>query len=84
MIALALLLTWMAAAGRATHLFNRRWTRWRAWREIPSGERPGWRALHGRALTRYTPERVGMLCMLCMVVVFGAHSLIDWTWYVPG
>ncbi len=25
-----------------------------------------------------------MLCMLCVVVVFGAHSLIDWTWYVPG
>jgi hypothetical protein len=34
--------------------------------------------------TRYTPERVGMLSMLCVVVVFGAHSLIDWTWYVPG
>ena len=25
-----------------------------------------------------------MLSMLCLVVVFGAHSLIDWTWYVPG
>ena len=25
-----------------------------------------------------------MLSLLCMVVVFGAHSLIDWTWYVPG
>jgi hypothetical protein len=25
-----------------------------------------------------------MLSMLCVVVVFGAHSLIDWTWYVPG
>jgi hypothetical protein len=22
--------------------------------------------------------------MLCIVVVFGAHSLVDWTWYVPG
>jgi tetratricopeptide (TPR) repeat protein len=22
--------------------------------------------------------------MLCVVVVFGAHSLVDWTWYVPG
>jgi cytochrome c-type biogenesis protein CcmH/NrfG len=84
MIALALLLTWMAAAGRATHPFNRRWTSWRAWLEIRGGERPGWRALQERALTRYTPERVGMLCMLCVVVVFGAHSLIDWTWYVPG
>ncbi len=33
---------------------------------------------------RYTPERIGLLSMLCLVVVFGAHSLIDWTWYVPG
>ena len=32
----------------------------------------------------YGPERVGMLSMLCVVVVFGLHSLIDWTWYVPG
>lgn len=33
---------------------------------------------------RYTPERIGLLSMLCLVVVFGAHSFIDWTWYVPG
>jgi Tfp pilus assembly protein PilF len=58
-LALALLLTWMAAARRPTHPFDRK-------------------------LTRYTPERIGMLSMLCLVVVFGAHSLIDWTWYVPG
>jgi cytochrome c-type biogenesis protein CcmH/NrfG len=87
-LALALLLTWLAAAGRATHPFNRRWTSWRAWLALRSGTRPGWRALRagelgGRALT-YTPERVGVLSMLCLVVVFGAHSLIDWTWYVPG
>ena len=25
-----------------------------------------------------------MLSMLCLVVVFGVHSLVDWTWYVPG
>lgn len=32
----------------------------------------------------YTPERVGMLAMLCLVVTFGVHSFVDWTWYVPG
>ncbi len=37
-----------------------------------------------RPPSRYTPERVGLLSMLCIVVVFGAHSLIDWTWYIPG
>ncbi len=25
-----------------------------------------------------------MLSMLCVVFVFGAHSFVDWTWYVPG
>jgi len=85
LVALALMLTWMAAAGRATHPFNRRWSSWRAWLQIRSGgERPGWRRLNERELKRYPPERIGMLSMLCLVVVFGAHSLIDWTWYVPG
>jgi hypothetical protein len=32
----------------------------------------------------YAPERIGTLSMLCLVVVFGIHSLVDWTWYVPG
>ncbi len=80
-LVLALLGTWMAAAGRATHPFNRRW---RSWRELRAGNYPAWRPLQDRALTRYTPERIGMLTMLCLVVVFAAHSLIDWTWYVPG
>jgi O-antigen ligase len=79
-LALALLTSWMAAAGRCTHPFNRRWTSWRtlaAWR---SGGRPGWR----RSPLPYTPERIGLLSMLALVVVFGIHSLVDWTWYVPG
>jgi cytochrome c-type biogenesis protein CcmH/NrfG len=84
LLAIALLATWMAAAGRATHPFNRRWTSWHTWLRVRSGERPGWRRLRDRRLARYTPERVGMLSMLCVVVVFGAHSFIDWTWYVPG
>ncbi len=35
----------------------------------------------GRA---FDPERIGLLTMAVVVVVFGAHSLIDWTWFVPG
>ncbi|HEY4809432.1 MAG TPA: O-antigen ligase family protein, partial [Solirubrobacteraceae bacterium] len=91
LVALALLFTWMAAAGRATHPFNRRWTStregtgWQTWLDIRTGvRRPGWRRIRERKLRRYTPERIGLLSMLCVVVVFGAHSLIDWTWYVPG
>lgn len=79
-LALALLLTWMAAAGRATHPFNRGWTSWRAWLDIRAGARPGWR----RAPQPYSAERVGLLSMLCLVAVFGVHSFVDWTWYVPG
>ena len=81
LLALALLGTWMAAAGRPTHPFNRRW---RSWRELRAGARPAWEPLPSGALRRYGPERIGMLSMLCMVVLFGIHSAIDWTWYVPG
>ncbi len=92
-IALALLAAWMAAAGRATHPFNRRWTSWRELRD--SGWNGiGWRAIGDRPASvgdrskigqrAYTPERIGMLSMLCLVVVFGIHSTIDWTWFVPG
>jgi hypothetical protein len=87
-IALALLAAWMAAAGRATHPFNRRWTSW------PELKRTGWKAVGWRKTTdrqgavgeqrTYTPERIGMLSMLSLVVVFGIHSTVDWTWFVPG
>ncbi len=96
-IALALLATWMAAAGRATHPFNRRWTSWRelrrtgwqdfGWRAIedPPGEDPSDPVKQATADERaYGPERIGMLSMLCLVVVFGVHSTVDWTWFVPG
>src|ERR1019366_3402751 len=82
---LALLLAWMAAAGRATHPFNRRWPSWKAWLSLRGGGAlPGWRRVGEGDLALYTPERIGGLSMLCLVVVFGAHSLVDWTWYVPG
>ena len=67
-LVLALLGTWLVATGRATHPFNRRWQNWR-WRHIQAP---------------YTAERIALLSMLCLVVVFGIHSLVDWTWYFPG
>jgi hypothetical protein len=104
LVTLALLFTWMAAAGRATHPFNRRWTSWRELRGAPDplrgapdpehaseeegkpgGGRQSWRRVGWRRVDApYTPERIGLLTMLCVVVVFGVHSLADWTWYVPG
>jgi tetratricopeptide (TPR) repeat protein len=32
----------------------------------------------------YTPERIGLLTMVTVVVIFGVHSFVDWTWFVPG
>jgi hypothetical protein len=29
-------------------------------------------------------ERVGLIALACIVVVFGVHSFIDWTWFIPG
>ncbi len=99
-LALMLTLAWMLAAGRATHPFNRRFSlgRWStgahpglwrepgaAWRALAADARPAWRRLDARnPAAAYTPERIGMLSMLCLVVVFGVHSFVDWTWYVPG
>ena len=88
-LTLALLAAWMAAAGRSTHPFNRRWSaRWPQRGFSPQGgfarlRSPpaiGWEAIPAA----YTPERIGLLTMVCVVVVFGVHSFADWTWYVPG
>jgi hypothetical protein len=29
-------------------------------------------------------ERAGLLTLLAVVVIFGVHSAIDWTWFIPG
>jgi hypothetical protein len=44
-----------------------------------------WRPLHLRPQGRpVTPERAGMLTLAATVVLYGAHSLVDWTWFIPG
>ena len=32
----------------------------------------------------YDPERIGMLTLVVVVLVFAAHSAVDWTWFVPA
>src|SRR5205085_11487469 len=39
---------------------------------------PGFRALP------FTPERIAVLTLIAGVLVFGVHSLVDWTWFIPG
>lgn len=29
-------------------------------------------------------ERHGLIALVTVVVVFGVHSLLDWTWFIPG
>jgi O-antigen ligase len=35
-------------------------------------------------LRDFPPERIGLLTLLSIVVIFAAHSFADWTWFVPG
>lgn len=32
----------------------------------------------------FGPERVGLLSLVAVVVTYGVHSLVDWTWFIPG
>jgi hypothetical protein len=32
----------------------------------------------------YDAERVGLLTLCVVVLVFGVHSFVDWTWFVPA
>jgi hypothetical protein len=73
---LALLAAWLAAAARTLG--------WSV--PLPTGAR---RLLRRAAPAPATdggisPERVGIVTFATIVLVFGVHSFIDWTWFVPG
>jgi hypothetical protein len=44
----------------------------------PPAPAPGFRNLP------FTPDRIAVLTLIAGVLVFGVHSLVDWTWFVPG
>ncbi len=52
----------------------------------------GWAALRATALVRrrgapkpvVDAELVGLRTLLATVFVFGVHSFVDWTWFIPG
>jgi hypothetical protein len=76
---LALLLAWIVATGRTL-----------GWlRAIPRGlrrllgRRPPPAAARSAARVA-TPEHVALATLATVVLVFGVHSFVDWTWYVPG
>jgi hypothetical protein len=46
-------------------------------RPVPAGRRRDPRITFG-------PEHVAMATVATVVLVFGVHSFVDWTWFVPG
>jgi hypothetical protein len=75
LVSLALLIAWIGATGRTLG--------WRlpafARREPPVA---GARGLDPRV--GFGPEHVAMATLATVVLVFGVHSFVDWTWFVPG
>lgn len=70
-VSLALFLAWLVAAARTVGAgrVSVAWIRGRG--------RP-------RRSADLAAERAGLLTLLAVVVVFGVHSSIDWTWFIPG
>ena len=66
-----LLLAWLVAAARATALYPRRLSLSRDRDRMPP--RRDW-----------TSERIALVALGLIAVVFGLQSAIDWTWFVPG
>jgi len=43
-----------------------------------------WRSGAGEPVPERAAERGGLVTLLAVVVIFGVHSAIDWTWFIPG
>ncbi len=71
---IALLVAWVIAAARPLRAGADR-------AERAGGHRL---AMPAEQLANLGAERAGMLTLLCIVLAFGAHSAIDWTWFIPG
>lgn len=84
-LSVALLVAWLGAAGRATGIQPRR--RWGTWLLAALDRRRDGQA-RGRPELRppmpMTAERIGLMTLAATAVVFGVHSAVDWTWFVPG
>jgi hypothetical protein len=77
-VSLMLLLAWALATGRTL-----------GWRlPVPAGAarllRRGPPAPAELPRLTFGPEHVAMATLATIALVFGVHSFIDWTWFVPG
>jgi hypothetical protein len=81
-LSLALLVAWFLAAARTTGVRpRRRWGRWAlaVVRTRSVNVRP-----ERVPAQPETAERIGLLTLATTAVVFGVHSTVDWTWFIPG
>jgi hypothetical protein len=68
LVSAALLVAWVLAARRSIA------PQWRGWRSLnlrgpPDGASDEW---------------IGLVTAFAVVLTFGVHSLVDWTWFIPG
>jgi hypothetical protein len=84
-VSVALVLAWAVAAGRAVGV---RTARRRGRGSSPSPLMPAaptLMAMYARARRpAASSERLGLLTALSIALIFGLHSAIDWTWFIPG
>ena len=88
-LSLLALVAWIAAAARSCGSRRRLRLAQLDPRRLPAavGRAPSaLRALVDRAAVRrqVDGDRIAMLTLATVVLTFGVHSLIDWTWFVPG
>ena len=53
-----------------------------AWLLAAGTHARAWRGAASRE--PWTPERTGLIALALVAVVFGVHSALDWTWFVPA
>lgn len=76
-VSLALLVAWALATGRT--LGDAVARRGGAARRGSTARSPS-----SGVAREHAAERAGLLTALVVVLVFGLHSAIDWTWFIPG
>jgi tetratricopeptide (TPR) repeat protein len=74
-LSLALLIAWAGATGRTLGVRSLRGLG--DWRRGDAGRTTG-------ASDEHPEERAGLMTLLATVLIFGVHSSIDWTWFIPG
>ena len=80
-LSLALLVAWLIAAGRAVGVAREDLDP----RRLPERVRTfAATASHGTPTGPPGARRATLLTLATVVVIFGAHSAIDWTWQIPG